>query len=103
MADRFPLIVNAVSRKVEELVAGDNLDLTGNGIAINGDTGTSAGAVKYLRSDGGFVIWDSPGDVYLTLQQTITNKTIEDSIFDAALNTIENVPNSALVNQRRYN
>ena len=99
MADRFPLIVNAVSRKVEELVAGDNLDLTGNGIVISGDTGAGGGAAKYLRSDGGFVIWDSPGDVYLTLQQTITNKTIESSIFDAALNTIENVPNTALINQ----
>lgn len=99
MADRFPLIVNAVSRKVEELVAGDNLDLTGNGIVISGDTGAGGGAAKYLRSDGGFVIWDSPGDVYLTLQQTITNKTIEDSIFDCSLNTIENIPNTALVNQ----
>ena len=32
MADRFPLIVNAVSQKIEELVSGDNLDLTGNNI-----------------------------------------------------------------------
>ena len=95
MADRFPLIVNAVSRKIEELVSGDNLDLTGNGIIVSGDTGTN----KYLKSDGTSVFWDSPGDVYLTLQQTITNKTIEDSIFDAALNTIENVPNTALINQ----
>ena len=95
MADRFPLIVNAVSRKIEELVSGDNLDLTGNGIIVSGDTGAN----KYLKSDGTSVFWDSPGDVYLTLQQTITNKTIEDSIFDAALNTIENVPNTALINQ----
>jgi hypothetical protein len=95
MADRFPLIVNAVSRKIEELVSGDNLDLTGNGIIVSGDTGAN----KYLKSDGTSVFWDSPGDVYLTLQQTITNKTIEDSIFDVALNTLENVPNSSLVNQ----
>ena len=95
MADRFPLIVNAVSRKIEELVSGDNLDLTGNGIIVSGDTGAN----KYLKSDGTSVFWDSPGDVYLTLQQTITNKTIEDSIFDVSLNTLENVPNSALVNQ----
>jgi len=41
MADRFPLIVNPVSKKIEELVSGDNLDLTGNGISINGSTGIS--------------------------------------------------------------
>ena len=40
MADRFPLIVNAISKKIEELVAGDNLDLTGNGVVINGDYGS---------------------------------------------------------------
>ena len=48
MADRFPLIVNSVSKKIEELVSGDNLDLTGNGIVVSTDTG----AGKYLTSDG---------------------------------------------------
>ena len=38
MADRFPLIVNAVSQKIEELVSGDNLELSGNNIVISGDT-----------------------------------------------------------------
>ena len=47
MADRFPLIVNSVSKKIEELVSGDNLDLTGNGIVISGDTG----ATKYLTTN----------------------------------------------------
>ena len=41
MADRFPLIVNESSRKIEEMGSGDNLDLTGNGIAIGGTTGTT--------------------------------------------------------------
>ena len=94
MADRFPLIVNASSRKIEELVAGDNLDLSGNGIVVNGDTGAN----KYLRSDGTSVFWDAPGDVYLDVTQTITNKTLEGSIFDGSLNTFSNLPNSALVN-----
>ena len=94
MADRFPLIVNANSRKIEELVSGDNLDLTGNNIVIAGDSGSG----KYLASDGSAVFWGSPGDVYLTLAQTITNKTLEDSIFDASINTIENIANSSLVN-----
>lgn len=94
MADRFPLIVNAVSRKIEELVSGDNLDLTGNGIAIGGDTG----AGKYLKSNGGLVEWDAPGDVYLTATQTLTDKTLENCIFSGTLNTITNIPNASLVN-----
>ena len=94
MADRFPLIVNAVSKKIEELVAGDNLELTGNGIVISGDSG----AGKYLTSDGTTVSWGNPGDVYLTQTQTLTNKTIESSIISGSLNTITNLPNSALIN-----
>ena len=66
MADRFPLIVNAVSKKIEELVAGDNLELTGNGIVISGDSG----AGKYLTSDGTTVSWGTPGDVYFCLLYT---------------------------------
>ena len=94
MADRFPLIVNSISKKIEELVSGDNLELTGNGIVIGGDTG----AGKYLTSDGSTVFWDSPGDVYLTLPQTITNKTLETCSISGSLNTLTNIPNSALVN-----
>ena len=94
MADRFPLIVNAVSKKIEEIVAGDNLELTGNGIVIGGDLG----AGKYLYSDGTTVFWNSPGDVYLTQTQTLTNKTIESSTISGSVNTITNIPNSALVN-----
>ncbi len=94
MADRFPLIVNSVSKKIEELVSGDNLDLTGNGIVVSTDTG----AGKYLTSDGTTVFWGSPGDVYLTQTQTITNKTLESSVISGALNTLSDIPNSALVN-----
>ena len=42
MADRYPLIVNSVSRKIEELVSGDNLQLTGNGSTV-----TWPGSVKW--------------------------------------------------------
>ena len=94
MADRFPLIVNAISKKIEEIVAGDRMDLTGNGIVVGGD----GGAGKYLSSDGSTVFWGSPGDVYLTATQTLTNKTIESSIISGSVNTITNIPNSALVN-----
>ena len=94
MADRFPLIVNSVSKKIEELVSGDNLDLTGNGIVVSADTG----AGKYLTSNGTTVFWDSPGDVYLTQNQTLTNKTFETCIISGSLNTITNIPNASLSN-----
>ena len=94
MADRFPLIVNATSRKIEELVAGDNLDLTGNGVVIGGDVGDG----KYLKSNGGLVEWDSPGDVYLTATQTLLDKTFENCVFSGTINTITNIPNASLVN-----
>ena len=94
MADRFPLIVNAVSKKIEEIASGDNLDLTGNGIVISGDTG----ATKYLTSNGSTVFWGVPGDVYLTQTQTVTNKTFESCTISASNNTLTNIPNSALVN-----
>lgn len=95
MADRFPLTVNQSSRKIEEMVSGDNLDLTGNGIAINGDTGTTG---QYLKSDGGVVTWGNPGDVYLTATQTVQNKVFESCTINSTLNTITNIPNTSLVN-----
>ena len=94
MADRFPLIVNAVSQKIEELVSGDNLELTGNGIIISGDLG----ADKYLYSDGSTVSWRAPRDVYLTQVQTVTNKVFEDCTIAGNNNLITNIPNSSLIN-----
>ena len=94
MADRFPLIVNAVSQKIEEIVAGDNLELTGNGLIISGDTG----AGKYLTSNGTEVFWGIPGDVYLTQTQTLLNKTLDTCVISGTINTITDIPNSALVN-----
>jgi hypothetical protein len=95
MADRFPLIVNESSRKIEEMTSGDNLDLTGNGIVVSGNSGTTG---QYLKSDGGTVTWGDPGDVYLTLSQTVTNKIFETCTISGSANTITNIPNSALIN-----
>ena len=95
MADRFPLIVNSVSQKIEELISGDNLDLTGNNIKAAGLVGANG---QYLKSDGVAVKWDTPGDVYLTLAQTLTNKTIESSFISGATNTFAAIPNTALNN-----
>ena len=95
MADRFPLIVNQGSQRVEELVSGDNLDLTGSGIAISGNTGTSG---QYLKSSGSTVTWDTPGDVYLTASQTLENKTLIGAMISGSLNTLSDIPNTALAN-----
>ena len=94
MADRFPLIVNAVSQKIEELISGDNLELSGNNIVISGDTG----AGKYLTSNGSVVSWGTPGDVYLTQNQTLENKTFTACIISGSANTLSNIPNAALSN-----
>jgi len=94
MADRFPLIVNAVSQKIEELVSGDNLDLTGNNIVISSDTGSG----KYLTSNGTVVSWGSPGDVYLNQSQELTNKTFTSCVLSGSTNTLSNIPNTALIN-----
>lgn len=94
MADRFPLIVNSISKKIEELVSGDNLELTGNGIVVSGDTGSG----KYLTSDGTSVFWGTPGDVFLNATQTITQKTFQNCVISGSANTISAIPNTALIN-----
>ena len=94
MADRFPLIVNETSKKIEELVSGDNLNLTGNGIVVGGDSG----AGKYLSSDGSTVFWDTPGNVFLDATQTLSNKTLTLCAISGSQNTITNIPNTGLVN-----
>ena len=94
MADRFPLIVNAVSQKIEELISGDNLELSGNNIIISGDTG----AGKYLTSNGTVVSWGTPGDVYLTQNQVLENKTFTSCVISGSTNTLSNIPNAALSN-----
>lgn len=96
MADRFPLIVNESTRKIEEIVSGDNLDLTGNGIIVGGSPGVSGQYLKSLGSGG--LVWDSPGNVYLTGAQTIDGKTLTNTNISGSSNILTNIPNSALVN-----
>jgi len=95
MADRFPLAVNFSSRKIEEFVSGDNLDMTGNGIVISGNPGISG---QYLRSTGSLIEWGDPGDVYIDAVQTLTNKTFTSCNISGSTNIITNLPNSSLVN-----
>lgn len=100
MANRFPLAINYTTRRIEEFVSGDNLDLTGNGLLASNSTGNVG---DYLRSDGNVVYWDTAGDVYLTATQTLTNKTltspilITPSIGDATANTINGITLSSSV------
>lgn len=96
MADRFPLIVNESTRKIEELISGDNLDLTGNGIVVGGSPGVSG---QYLQSLGnGGLAWANPGNVYLTGAQTIDGKTLTNTNISGSSNILTNIPNSSLVN-----
>ena len=39
-----------------------------------------------------------PGDVYLDASQTVTNKTFENCVINGNVNTVANLPNTALVN-----
>lgn len=57
MTARFPLVVNPVTRKIEELQEIDSLELTGNGISISGSLGTNT---QYLKSTGSLVTWGNP-------------------------------------------
>lgn len=95
MANRYPLIVNPNSNKIEELGLSDNLNLTQNNIVANGSAGTNG---QYLKSDGTKVVWDTPGDVYLTTTQTLTNKTFTSCVISGASNTLTNIGNASLTN-----
>ena len=97
MANRFPLIVNPTSKKIEELSATDNLDLTNSGIVANNTSGTNG---QYLKTNGSTVVWDNPGDVYLTTSQTITNKTFNNCVLSGSTNTFSAIPNNSLVNNK---
>jgi len=95
MANRFPLIVNPDTKKIEELASGDNIDLTSNSIYAGGSIGTFG---QYLKSTGTGLVWDTPGDVFLSAAQTLTNKTFANAIISGLNNNIYDIPNSALLN-----
>ncbi len=97
MANRFPLAVNKLSNRIEEVRSGDNLDLTNNGIIIDNDTGTNG---QYLKSNGpgNYLSWDNPGDVYLTGVQTVADKTFSNCSINGSQNTLTNIPNESLEN-----
>jgi len=79
MANRFPLIANAITRQLEELQVGDNLNLSASGIY----DGTSSGIAGYvLTSTGSSVSW----------QAALTTEQIQDIIGDmVSVNTETNI------------
>ncbi len=91
MANKFLLVANTTSNRIEELAAGDNLDLTSNGIFIDNNTGING---YVLMSDGTKVKWAPVGNVVASGTQQLTNKVI-----DCTNNTVINIPNSSLVNK----
>ncbi|CAF34240.1 virion structural protein [Synechococcus phage S-PM2] len=95
MSDRFPLIVNETSRRIEELIAGDNLDLTGNGIALDGDVGLEG---QSLHSNGSVVEWRFAGDVFLTGIQSVSDKIFSNCNISGTENALSNIGNDSLEN-----
>lgn len=73
MANRFPLVVNASSNQIEEIPAGDNINLSSNdivnvgNIVSNGKNTTSTVQLTGLASDPA----GSPGLIYYN---TVTGK-----------------------------
>lgn len=95
MANRFPLIVNPATKKIEELASGDSIDLTSSSIYASGSVGIAG---QFLKSTGTTVEWANTGDVFLNTAQTLSNKTFVNSIISGLNNSISNIPNSSLVN-----
>ena len=55
MADRFPLIINPTTKRIEELAANDNLDLTNNSI-VGASTITATSFVGNLTGVADFAL-----------------------------------------------
>ena len=66
MANRFPLIGNSVTKRLEELTSGDNLNLSQSGVYDGTGVGTG-GQVLYSTGDG--IEW---GDVPAEIDTTYT-------------------------------
>ena len=56
MADRYPLVVNSSTSKIQELPAGNNLNLHNNGIV-------NAGNITATGFDGPIVAGDGTGSI----------------------------------------
>lgn len=102
MASRYPLVVNTAIPRLEELKGVDDLNLSQSKIQLSNGLPTAANQV--ISYDGTQTSWVpfnnilsastlNGGVVFRTATQTLTNKTI-----DGGSNTLQNIPNSSLVN-----
>ena len=102
MASRYPLVVNTAIPRIEELKGVDDLNLSQSNVELSNGFPTALNDI--LRYNGTEIEWIS-GDSFIgslggftgvvrqSETQTLTNKTIS-----GALNTLIDIPNSALVN-----
>lgn len=102
MASRYPLVVNTAIPRIEELKGVDDLNLSQSNVELSNGFPTALNDI--LRYNGTEIEWIS-GDSFIgslggftgvvrqSETQTLTNKTIS-----GALNTLVDIPNSALVN-----
>lgn len=95
MASQYPLVINNSTSLVGELKVGDSLNLSSSGIFDGTGTGSNG---QVLSSNNGYVKWARAADVFLTDNQTLTNKTLSSCTIDSSLNTITKIANSSLVN-----
>lgn len=102
MASRYPLVVNTAIPRIEELKGVDDLNLSNSLIELKNGLPTAANQIP--RYDGADLSWitannfilnvtQDGGVVRLNASQTLTNK-----IIDGGTNTVQNIPNSSLVN-----
>lgn len=77
MANRFPLVFNSTTLRIQEIGVDDNLNLTATGIYDGAGTGTPG---QFLRSTGDGVQWAS-------VSANDTNTTYTLSAIDGALST----------------
>ncbi len=73
MADRFPLIINSTSSKIEEIPSGDNLNLSNNNIVNAGNiTAVNTTSTSTVLLTG--LSTDPPGVAGLMYYNTTTGK-----------------------------
>lgn len=95
MTNRFPLVIDTSLNKIEELPVNDNLDLTYNGISIDGNLGQAGQVIVSTGfATGNKLQWAFVGDVTTNGTQTLRNKSI-----NASQNTLTNIPNDSLLNK----
>lgn len=79
MADRFPLIVNASSLRIQEIDNADNLDLSGVGIKSAGDTNVTS--LKIAVGNGQTTVISSARELQnIVSLDAVTTSTIETAI-----------------------